>query len=189
MTIIDQKNGPSGWKFIDGSSNKLTPGLNIPLDADKQKLLTEKNRNDRKRKLELEDEHRQKKVLLENNDSKTNITTAGNNKAKSEVSKNKEMLQSVLSVEKKSASSNNTNVAIPNTKKVVSNAASTTVSKTVDGVKIDIIKSSNSNFVATKGKRLKMHYVGKLQSNNRVFDSSSTPFSFKLGAGEVIRGW
>jgi len=35
-----------------------------------------------------------------------------------------------------------------------------------------------------------MRYIGKLESG-KVFDSNKTgkPFSFKLGAGEVIRGW
>lgn len=30
VVVIDQKGGPSGWKFIDGSSIKLKPGLSIP---------------------------------------------------------------------------------------------------------------------------------------------------------------
>ena len=35
-----------------------------------------------------------------------------------------------------------------------------------------------------------MKYVGKLKSNNKVFDASAKkPFQFKLGKGEVIKGW
>ena len=37
-----------------------------------------------------------------------------------------------------------------------------------------------------------MHYVGKLASNGKQFDSSrdrGTPFSFKIGRGQVIKGW
>ena len=30
VAVIDQKGGPSGWKFTDGSSVKLKPGLSIP---------------------------------------------------------------------------------------------------------------------------------------------------------------
>ena len=33
-----------------------------------------------------------------------------------------------------------------------------------------------------------MKYVGKLQKNGRVFDSNNN-FSFRLGVGEVIKGW
>jgi len=45
--------------------------------------------------------------------------------------------------------------------------------------------------VATKGNRLQMRYQGTL-ATGQIFDSNmprGRPFSFKLGAGEVIRGW
>jgi FKBP-type peptidyl-prolyl cis-trans isomerase len=45
--------------------------------------------------------------------------------------------------------------------------------------------------VATKGNRLQMRYKGTL-ATGQVFDSNmprGRPFTFKLGAGEVIRGW
>jgi len=45
--------------------------------------------------------------------------------------------------------------------------------------------------VATKGNRLQMRYKGTL-ATGQVFDSNmprGRPFAFKLGAGEVIRGW
>ena len=46
-----------------------------------------------------------------------------------------------------------------------------------------------SGKVAKRGCRLQMRYVGRLASNNKVFDSSGgRPFAFKLGAGEVIQG-
>lgn len=36
-----------------------------------------------------------------------------------------------------------------------------------------------------------MYYEGRLKSNNAVFDKnvSGPPFKFKIGRGEVIRGW
>mmetsp|Transcript_14638 Transcript_14638/g.20819 ORF Transcript_14638/g.20819 Transcript_14638/m.20819 type:complete len:110 (-) Transcript_14638:18-347(-) len=43
-----------------------------------------------------------------------------------------------------------------------------------------------------RGDRLTMHYVGKLASNEMVFDSSvrkGRPFVFTIGIGAVIRGW
>ena len=61
--------------------------------------------------------------------------------------------------------------------------------KTVQGVKIDD-KKVGSGPAAKKGSRVGMRYIGKLV-DGKVFDSnkSGKPFSFKLGAGEVIKGW
>jgi peptidylprolyl isomerase len=44
---------------------------------------------------------------------------------------------------------------------------------------------------ATAGKNVKVHYIGRLE-NGTKFDSSldrQEPFTFRLGAGEVIEGW
>ena len=36
-----------------------------------------------------------------------------------------------------------------------------------------------------------MYYEGRLKNNKKVFDKtlSGPPFKFRLGAGEVIKGW
>jgi FK506-binding nuclear protein len=61
--------------------------------------------------------------------------------------------------------------------------------KEVQGVTIDDRKLG-SGPAAKKGSRVEMRYIGKLE-NGKVFDSNKKgkPFSFKLGAGEVIKGW
>lgn len=43
---------------------------------------------------------------------------------------------------------------------------------------------------AKRGARVGMRYIGKLK-NGKVFDknTSGKPFAFKLGRGEVIKGW
>ena len=44
---------------------------------------------------------------------------------------------------------------------------------------------------AKRGKFVGMYYDGRLKSNNKRFDStlSGKPFKFRLGGGEVIKGW
>ncbi len=61
--------------------------------------------------------------------------------------------------------------------------------KTVQGVTIDDKKLGQGQ-AAKNGDRVSMRYIGKLQ-NGKVFDSNKkgSPFKFKLGAGEVIKGW
>ncbi|QIW98493.1 hypothetical protein AMS68_004011 [Peltaster fructicola] len=61
--------------------------------------------------------------------------------------------------------------------------------KTIAGVKIDVRKVGTGP-AAKKGDRVSMRYIGKLE-NGKVFDSNKKgkPFSFKLGVGEVIKGW
>lgn len=60
------------------------------------------------------------------------------------------------------------------------------------GVTKTTIKPGDGENKPKKGDKLSMHYVGTLKSNGTKFDSSidrGTPFSFKIGKGEVIRGW
>jgi FK506-binding nuclear protein len=58
-----------------------------------------------------------------------------------------------------------------------------------NGVIIEDI-SIGTGAIAARGRRIKVNYVGRLKSNNKIFDSSSKkPFAFILGRGEVITGW
>ena len=53
------------------------------------------------------------------------------------------------------------------------------------------IKVVGTGEVATEGSKVSVHYVGTLENRSK-FDSSrdrGTPFSFNLGASQVIRGW
>lgn len=62
--------------------------------------------------------------------------------------------------------------------------------RTVQGVKIDDRKAGTGP-AAKSGDRVGMRYIGKLEKDGKVFDSNKKgkPFSFKLGSGEVIKGW
>lgn len=61
---------------------------------------------------------------------------------------------------------------------------------TKSGLKYETLKAGDGA-EAKKGQKVSVHYVGKLEDGNK-FDSSrdrGQPFPFKLGAGEVIKGW
>jgi len=61
---------------------------------------------------------------------------------------------------------------------------------TPSGLKVEILKEGNGP-LPQKGKTVVVHYTGTLE-NGKKFDSSrdrGEPFSFVLGAGQVIRGW
>ncbi|KAH8386319.1 hypothetical protein KR200_010155, partial [Drosophila serrata] len=58
------------------------------------------------------------------------------------------------------------------------------------GVKVfDVVTGKGDE--AKPGKRVSVYYIGRLQSNNKTFDSllKGKGFKFALGGGEVIKGW
>ena len=62
---------------------------------------------------------------------------------------------------------------------------------TASGLEYQIIKEGTGTAVAKAGDKVSVHYVGTLQDGTK-FDSSvdrNQPFSFNLGAGQVIKGW
>jgi FKBP-type peptidyl-prolyl cis-trans isomerase len=62
--------------------------------------------------------------------------------------------------------------------------------RTADGLEYWDIKEG-AGAVAKAGDNVKVHYTGWL-TNGKKFDSSvdrNEPFTFKLGAGQVIKGW
>ncbi|KAL7146473.1 hypothetical protein ABFS83_06G043300 [Erythranthe nasuta] len=44
---------------------------------------------------------------------------------------------------------------------------------------------------ASQGKKVGVRYIGKLKKNGKIFDSNigKSPFKFRLGIGQVIKGW
>lgn len=57
------------------------------------------------------------------------------------------------------------------------------------GVKIRDVKTGDGK-TAKNGAKVSMRYIGKLQ-NGKIFDQNvkGKPFTFKLGGGDVIKGW
>jgi FKBP-type peptidyl-prolyl cis-trans isomerase len=59
------------------------------------------------------------------------------------------------------------------------------------GLKIVEVREGHGDRAAKAGDTVVVHYTGRL-TNGKKFDSSRDrhePFSFQLGAGQVIRGW
>ncbi len=64
------------------------------------------------------------------------------------------------------------------------------ISKTSSGLTIEDL-APGAGAVAAAGQSVSVHYTGWLTSGSK-FDSSkdrNEPFVFRLGAGQVIRGW
>ena len=155
VAVLDQKDGPSGWKFIDGSTRKLKAGTKVPEKAEKKRnrdVAADVPSATEKKKIEKEKLKKQK--TIENKSSSS----------KDEVERNK------TAVAKMSAES-----GAPR-------------AKNINGVLIEEL-SIGKGKEAKSGNKVKMEYVGKLK-NGKIFDASrGRPFQFKIGRGEVIRGW
>ncbi|KAG6544117.1 hypothetical protein Mapa_014429 [Marchantia paleacea] len=66
------------------------------------------------------------------------------------------------------------------------------VKKFPNGLEIqDVAMGKPDAKQAKPGKRVGMIYTGRLKSNGKIFDSNvgKKPFEFRLGVGEVIKGW
>ena len=64
------------------------------------------------------------------------------------------------------------------------------VQETPSGLKYIVIEEGKGD-KPTNGKKVKVHYTGKLEDGS-VFDSSverGVPIEFTLGVGQVIKGW
>jgi FKBP-type peptidyl-prolyl cis-trans isomerase len=69
-------------------------------------------------------------------------------------------------------------------------APSEGATRTVGGLGIEEVKVGDGE-VATPGKNVSVHYTGRL-TNGTKFDSSydrGQPIEFRLGSGQVIKGW
>ncbi|EFQ31871.1 FKBP-type peptidyl-prolyl cis-trans isomerase [Colletotrichum graminicola] len=59
-------------------------------------------------------------------------------------------------------------------------------------LRIDVTQEVECDRKTKNGDKLTMHYRGTLQADGSQFDASydrGTPFTFKIGSGQVIKGW
>jgi len=168
VIVIDQKNGPSGFKFSDGSSNKLKSGYSssVPIESQRKRKQDDDDDNDNNNNTDSKQIEKKKKQKVDNPKSSKNNDIKKKDKDSVEQNRNKSALTAILG---------NTD----NSGKV----------KNVQGVLLEDTVIGNGR-KAESGNRIKVNYVGRLKSNNKVFDASkSRPFVFKLGRREVITGW
>jgi FKBP-type peptidyl-prolyl cis-trans isomerase len=157
--VRDQKGGPSGWRFLDGTSNKLPPGFKIPEDAVRHK----RTRDESSETPEVES------------------TPTSRSESRSKKAKKTE------APSRSSEAARNLTLLRENTDS--STKGQSTGQRTIENIGITD-KTVGSGPEAQQGNRVKVHYVGKLKTSGKVFDASTKkPFQFRLGAGEVIRGW
>lgn len=79
----------------------------------------------------------------------------------------------------------------PEKKAVEKNPEAVPSTRVVQGITIED-KTIGTGPVCKKGNKLGMRYIGKLNDKNgKVFDKNTLgkPFTFRLGKGEVIKGW
>ena len=161
VEVIDQKGGPSGWKFSDGSSKKLRAGSGVEMPSAKKRsieAMATSSSAPSERPKGVENSVSKKLKIAEPKGKKEGKKTSSE-----EQMRNKAALRAVLGV-----TANVTNVK---------------------GVLLEDLTVGTGK-VAENGKKVKVYYSGKLKSTGKVFDASLTkPFAFKLGRSEVIPGW
>merc|ERR1712058_111762 len=79
----------------------------------------------------------------------------------------------------------------PKTPKDDSKTPGKTPKRTIKGgIQVEDLKEG-SGPECTQGATIGMYYEGRLKTNNKKFDGlkEGAPFKFKLGKGQVIKGW
>ncbi|KAJ3196017.1 peptidylprolyl isomerase fpr4 [Irineochytrium annulatum] len=173
----------SGWQDDDDEDDEEEDGDEEEADnniADllgKRKGLTVGGKNVKKAKIvEIEDD----------DDMEEDVTPApqkGKKEAKAEGKKE-------TKAEKKAEKKTQEKKGKANGEKAEAVALESNVKTLPSGLKIeDVVVGSGPR--AKNGKKVQVRYIGKLP-NGKVFDSNTSggkPFTFRLGAGEVIKGW
>lgn len=179
VVIKDQIGGPSGWKFLDGRSNKLPAGVKqsqIPVAAQKTRVPEVGDKRGRDDGSGQSD--KKNKKLKTDGASAKDKTKGGMDKQKE-----KEKVKPVKEAPRQQSVEEQRN------KSALSAIGGDGKGKNVNGVLIEVLKEGSGTRQAENGQRVKMGYVGRL-TNGRTFDSSKDrPFAFKLGRSEVIKGW
>ncbi|CAO3625369.1 unnamed protein product [Cunninghamella echinulata] len=180
--ILAYLNGDIDSDAMDsGSEEELDPSRIQEIEEEEEqkpaKNLSKKEQRKQKRAAEEQAEQEQaaKKSKVEQKKAK-----ADDKKSKAEEKKPKAEEKKSKAEEKKPKAEE---------KKPAKQQEQKKVTKLPSGLVIEDVKVGDGQNVKS-GARIGMRYIGKL-TNGKVFDknTSGKPFVFRLGAGEVIKGW
>ncbi|KAE8452153.1 hypothetical protein EG329_001620 [Mollisiaceae sp. DMI_Dod_QoI] len=168
------KNKRSADEIDEGTSLDDIMAKSLKPDADEEPKLS-------KKQLKKLKKNNGEAVPAKTEDTKKEETKDGKSDKKVQFAKNLEQ-GPTGSAEKAKTKAADTTKATP--------AKPTTGVKIVQGVKVDD-KKLGSGAACRNGQKVGLRYIGKTEADGKVFDSNKKgkPFTFKLGAGEVIKGW
>ena len=142
VKVIDQKNGPSGWKFLDGSSNKIAPG--------KSSTITSVTKGKKESNNEKESGKKRSASTEESAD------TPGKGKSSSTEASAASATQAATQASKKVKVNNE----VDRNKKALG-TVNQTKNKSINGVIIQDL-TIGSGEMAKPGHRVQVYYIGKL---------------------------
>ncbi|CAN7071675.1 unnamed protein product [Brassica oleracea var. botrytis] len=190
---IPKENNNSGEKMNsdvdEQGSNKKRKAKASEQDGGQESENKNKKKKNQKEKKKGESTSNEKVETGSVLKKKETTQTSSNQKAQNET-KNNAMSQSSKtpdkSAEKKNKQKNTSEKA------TVENSKASQEQTYLNGLVVEELKLGKPNGKqATPGKQVTVRYIGKLQKNGKIFDSNigKAPFKFKLGRGEVIKGW
>ncbi|KAL6711682.1 peptidylprolyl isomerase fpr3 [Coniothyrium glycines] len=148
--------------------------------------LVESNKKGKKRPAESEDD-----ATLDDLISKTNGDSKASKKQAKKLKKNDGQATAGAETAKKETKADKGPTGSPkvDAPKAEAKKEASKGPRVIGGVTVDDKKEGKGK-AAKKGDRVEMRYIGKLK-NGKVFDSNKKgkPFAFKLGVGQVIKGW
>jgi FKBP-type peptidyl-prolyl cis-trans isomerase len=181
VELYDQKGGPSGWKFKDGTPRKLPAGYSENINSSKKEVSAVQN---------------VEASLKQNSSSETSKNSAPVKNVKVTEQSAKPVSAKTTSSKPAAGQGKTVQQADGGVEQQRNRAALDAIihkdagngTRNIQGMLVTDNQIGTGE-TATRGSRVKVHYIGKLKSNGRVFDKSKKPFAFTIGRGEVIRGW
>ncbi|XP_029192311.2 46 kDa FK506-binding nuclear protein-like isoform X1 [Acropora millepora] len=183
----------------DVCDESWTPEETVETKVKKKKLkIKKKNQTDSGESTEIKTETPKKKVKKKMEENKKKNEESGSvgdddmDSLNNVSSTANDTLDSTIESEKK-AHGKHANLGVqesPAAKRNQSQATETKKRKIPGGIVIEDLKKG-AGPMAKNGQKVHVYYKGNLAKNSKQFDAclKGSPFSFQLGAGEVIKGW